>query len=66
VRIYGGNTGATIQKSGSHTLTLLNTITKSNVSVWTAANHSIDLTGTYNYLVIQLKGADYDDLSITP
>jgi hypothetical protein len=67
VKIFGGNTGATIEKfSGSNTLTLLQTITKSSVSVWTAATHTITLTGSYNYLVIQLKGGDYDDLSITP
>jgi hypothetical protein len=67
VKIFGGNTGATLNKyDGDNTLTPIQTIPKSSASTWTSATHTITLSGSYNYLVIQLKGGDFDTLAIAP
>ncbi len=67
VRIYGANTGNTINKfDGGNTLTLLHTISNANASAWTTKTQNVTLSGSYNYLVIALRGGDFDDVSIAP
>jgi len=67
VRIYGANTGNTINKfDGDNTLTLLQTITNANASSWTTKSQNVSLSGSYSHLVIALRGGDFDDVSIAP
>jgi hypothetical protein len=67
VRIYGGNTGNTINKfDGSNTLTLLATINNSSSTSWQTGSQTVTLTGSYNYLVIQLRAGDFDNVTIAP
>ncbi len=66
VRVYGANTGATIQKFGSSTtMTLLQTVTNASATAWTNKTATVTLTGSYNYLVIQLRAGDFDDVTLT-
>jgi hypothetical protein len=67
VRVYGGNTGNTIEKfSGTNTLTLIQQFNEPNSNTWTTANHTINLTGSYNYLVIMLRTGDFDNVLLSP
>jgi hypothetical protein len=67
VKIFGGNTGNTINKFNSgNTLTLITQINNPAASAWTSNTQTVTLTGSYNYLVIQLRAGDFDDVSITP
>ena len=67
VRIYGGNTGNTIDKfSGSNSLTLIQQFNESNSAAWSTATHSVNLTGSYNYLVIMLRTGDFDNVLLAP
>lgn len=67
VRIYGANAGATINKfDGGNTLTLLQTINNANASSWTTVTQNVSLSGSYSYLVIAVRGGDFDDVSIAP
>ena len=65
VRIYGGSSGATINKfDGANTLTLLTQINNTSASGWTTHTQSITLSGSHSYLVIQLRAGDFDNLSL--
>lgn len=67
VRIYGGNSGNTINKfDGNNTLTLLHTIANTSAASWTTKSVNVALNGSYGYLVIALRGGDFDDVSIAP
>ena len=45
-------------------MTLLATITLPNSASWVTFSQPVTLTGSYNYLVIQLRAGDFDNLSI--
>jgi hypothetical protein len=67
VRIYGGNTGNTIEKfGGTNTLTLIQQFNEPNSATWATATHTVNLTGAYDYLVIMLRTGDFDNVSLTP
>lgn len=67
VRIYGGAAGSTINKfNGTNTLTQLQQIDNPAASGWTTASQSVSITGSYTYLVIALRGGDFDDVSFAP
>ena len=67
VRIYGANAGNTINKfDGANTLTLLHTISNTSASAWTTKTVNVSLSGSYAYLVIALRGGDFDDVSVSP
>jgi hypothetical protein len=67
VRIYGGNTGNTINKfDGTNTLTLLATINNASSASWATGSQTVNLTGSYNYLVIQLRAGDFDNVTVVP
>jgi hypothetical protein len=67
VRIYGANNGNTINKfDGTNTMTLLATINNASSASWATGSQTVNLTGSYNYLVIQLRAGDFDNVTIVP
>jgi hypothetical protein len=67
VRIYRGTTGNTINKfDGTNNLILIQEFTNPSATTWTSATQNVTLSGTYDYLVIQLRAGDFDNVSITP
>ncbi len=67
VRIYGGSAASTINKfDGGNTLTQLHQIDLPASSSWTSAGQAVSLSGSYTYLVVTLRGGDFDDVSFAP
>ena len=64
VRVYTGAAGNTISKfTGATNLTLVQSFTNTPQATWTPASHNVTLSGSPSYVVIQLRGGDFDDIS---
>ncbi|HEY9155446.1 MAG TPA: hypothetical protein VIM69_09965 [Opitutaceae bacterium] len=67
VKIYGANAGNTIDEyDGANTLTLLATINNPTNASWTQNTQTVNLAGSYSYLVVQLRGGDFDNVTLSP
>jgi hypothetical protein len=65
VRIYGGNTGNTINKfDGGNTLTFIQEFVNPASAAWTTLTHNVALTGSYSHLVVQIRAGDFDNVSL--
>lgn len=66
VHVYGGHVGDTIGRwDNSHTLDLLHDGVVASRSSWTAGSVTTNLVGDFDYLVIQFRHGDVDNVTAT-
>jgi hypothetical protein len=67
VKIYRGTTGNWINKfDGTNSLSPIQEFTNPSAATWTTATQNVTLSGTYNYLVIQIRAGDFDNVVLAP
>ena len=49
--------------TGANTLTLVQSFTDTTQAAWTAAGHTVTLSGSPTYVVVQLLNGDFDNIS---
>ena len=65
VKVFTGVAGNTIAKfTGANTLTLVQSFTDTNQAAWTAASHTVTLSGSPTYVVVQFLNGDFDNISL--
>jgi hypothetical protein len=65
VRVYGGSSGDTLNKfDGGNTLTQITQINNASASTWTTKTQTITLSGSHGYLILQLRGGDFDNITL--